>query len=446
MNSTALHRALGVRGGQLTFEMIARACIEKIDEQSDLDWKKSLPLGDPADPGATARSEELAKDIAAMANSDGGLIVYGVDEVRGVDAHHAERVVSIGVVGDSVLKQIRQVANSQIYPPVPGLDFAALSSADGSETVLAMSVPSSEDAPHVVRPKGQSKNGWFAVPYRSGAETVWMVERQIEDAYRRRLVLRERRVRDLQAQLEEFVAGLTGHIWIAAVARPVNARPTRAKRMSPMRAQSVFRTAWDLARESDATRLLPATPSSMLHGEPVLKGLRRYRQQIEEPVRSSDGVAITTYGAVAETHDDGSVALGFTRRGFFTPRESPDDRMIATNDFDRLCHDLYFLIVAASHVHQIGGDYEVRLRVKPVSPLYRRPEPDIFDAYTDFSDASGRKPPFVPVEAFVPLASGDVYDTAEAIVELARDATNQAGVETWLNSSDLGNVIHLDTA
>src|SRR4051794_2707054 len=79
---TPLHAALGLRESGLTFEMVADACLQRVEEREDLDFKRTLPLLASAGESSRrdAEQEALAKDIAAMANSRGGMIIYGVAE------------------------------------------------------------------------------------------------------------------------------------------------------------------------------------------------------------------------------------------------------------------------------------------------------------------------------------------------------------------------------
>ncbi len=82
-----LHEHLGVPPSPVTFGMVRQCVDDKLGEADDLDWKESLPDG--RNPGAEA---EFAKDVAAFANTRGGLIIYGVtDQVdfRGIDLQHA---------------------------------------------------------------------------------------------------------------------------------------------------------------------------------------------------------------------------------------------------------------------------------------------------------------------------------------------------------------------
>lgn len=176
---TALHAALGELAGPMTFSMVERAIAEKIRERADLDWKRSLPLREE---GNDEAEDELAKDVAAMSNSGGGVIVYGVAERDG----RADALHPLDDLTEGRMRQIRQVASARIYPPLVDLDLIPLHSVDQpTKSVLLVVVPDSVDAPHLVHPAG--KRELFRVPWRDGPETRFMVERQIESAYQARL-------------------------------------------------------------------------------------------------------------------------------------------------------------------------------------------------------------------------------------------------------------------
>ena len=140
MRITPLHEALGLDRGDFTFDLVRQACDLQIAEGDNLDWKRALPL--PAstknDAEAEARQQELAKDIAAMGNTRGRLIVYGVEEGPPT---RANAIRSVGPINPDTNPNIRRIANNLIYPPVSGLNFTALESDDGKESLLALFVP-----------------------------------------------------------------------------------------------------------------------------------------------------------------------------------------------------------------------------------------------------------------------------------------------------------------
>lgn len=226
MNLTPLHLALGASGSEsLSLDLVRQACAENLQERDDLDWKSTLPLTLPAgkEAGRDAQQDELAKDIAAMANSRGGMIICGVAEIRGTNG--ASHIESVGSPDETTLQNIRRVASNMIYPPVTALTLRWLTTPKSGDVVLALEVEPSVEAPHLVRPKKQPPGAgfWFAVPFRNGPDTDWMPEKMIESAYRERLVNRHQRgedLRQLHAELVARVAHLAGGAWIVATARP----------------------------------------------------------------------------------------------------------------------------------------------------------------------------------------------------------------------------------
>ncbi|MEV7482422.1 AlbA family DNA-binding domain-containing protein [Streptomyces halstedii] len=76
MPFTPLHRILGLAPGPLTGDLLDAAVKAGVTEHSDLDWKSELP------PAKGLPQTDFPKDVAAMANSGGGVIVYGVQETQ----------------------------------------------------------------------------------------------------------------------------------------------------------------------------------------------------------------------------------------------------------------------------------------------------------------------------------------------------------------------------
>jgi predicted HTH transcriptional regulator len=134
-----LHAALGVGPRELTIDLFRRAVAEGVTEDDDLDWKEPLPGREPAN------ADEFAKDVAAMANTRGGLLVYGVKEERGTG-----RAVDLpGVdVSEPVRRRLRMLAASRIHPMVGSLDPIPVEDEQTpGRGVLALWVPQSADAP-----------------------------------------------------------------------------------------------------------------------------------------------------------------------------------------------------------------------------------------------------------------------------------------------------------
>lgn len=116
---TPIHQSLGLEPGELSIELIERAVEGKVQETASLDWKGELY--DSRKPGW---DDEAAKDIAAMANSGGGWLVFGVAEDKETGAASAFKPISWNA---NEHQRILRIAYSRIGPPVLGLEFFHLS-------------------------------------------------------------------------------------------------------------------------------------------------------------------------------------------------------------------------------------------------------------------------------------------------------------------------------
>jgi hypothetical protein len=87
-----LAKLLGAPVHQATFEQVAALIAKKACEDADLDFKRSNRYvdGDGA--------EELAKDVSAMANTRGGLIIIGIEE----DGQACAKAVTLVTVSDKI--------------------------------------------------------------------------------------------------------------------------------------------------------------------------------------------------------------------------------------------------------------------------------------------------------------------------------------------------------
>lgn len=298
---TPLHAALGLPKGPLTYPDIQQAVDAHLGEEAGLDWKQVLPgRGD---------KEETVKDVAAMANSGGGVIIYGVAEVSG----NAESVTPVSMLESD--HRVLRTAIAATRPMVQNVTTHALAPEESPEAgVLVVVVPASADAPHLV-----GVREYFGVPVRNGAETVWLDERAIERAYAERLSLRASR-RDLLSSMVDDLGdriGLPmGRSWLVGVATP----------LVPVRGGSgVSRELADEILTASAQRAQRLTPGldvedrslrSLRRGAERLKVGRR-RWVVETP--SFEGPENRSETAHAEIHHDGSVGLAAVTEGFYNP-------------------------------------------------------------------------------------------------------------------------------
>jgi hypothetical protein len=200
----------------LTDELLDAAVAAGVTETTDLDWKSELP------PAKGLPQTDFPKDVAAMANSGGGVIVYGVRESQ----RSATSRVDVGEFDEAYERSLRSATITAISPPVFGLNVYRLG-AEGNRAVV-VEVPASVDGPHLIY-----KNDYFGAPVRNDSDTVWMKERQIEAMYRARFEERRHATEALDALFAETSAGRDAgkRAWLIAVAHPriprVRARLTR---------------------------------------------------------------------------------------------------------------------------------------------------------------------------------------------------------------------------
>jgi predicted HTH transcriptional regulator len=168
MAFTPLHRLLGRQPSPFTDELLSAAVEAGIVETDDLDWKRDLP------PPKELPKADFPKDIAAMANSGGGMIVYGVVEQHKAAAGRADT----GDLTEVHERSLHSAAITAITPPVFGLEVYRLGI---DPRAVAVVVPGSVDGPHLIY-----EGEYFGAPIRNNSDTVWMKEREIAAMYRAR--------------------------------------------------------------------------------------------------------------------------------------------------------------------------------------------------------------------------------------------------------------------
>jgi hypothetical protein len=159
-------------------------------ETEDLDFKRELYIAGPVGNG------DLSTDVAAMANSGGGVIVLGLDEFGAGIAQAATHVL----LSDQEELRMRSAVASAVAP-MPQWTVLRVpdSGAAPDHGFYLLIVASSDQAPHAVR-----KNNNLKYPVRNGASTRYLTEHEVADAYRNRFDGARARV----ARLDELEAGV----------------------------------------------------------------------------------------------------------------------------------------------------------------------------------------------------------------------------------------------
>lgn len=231
----SLPRVAAVLGGsieELGEAHFQHAVDEHVPEHFDLDWKRDMYEG------SDAGKKELAKDVAAMANTGGGLVVVGVDDAK---QDHAARLAPVTKLPGRSEEWMRSVLSNWVQPVVPGVRIRWIPSTGNADLgYWAIAVPQSTTAPHAVL--GNLGNDMsFRFPVRHGTTTRTLSESEIANHYRNRFEQIAAERARIQALREEGDADLNeANHWVAVAlvpaARGSLPMTTRSDRLEAFRA------------------------------------------------------------------------------------------------------------------------------------------------------------------------------------------------------------------
>lgn len=398
---TPLHRSLGLPPSTLTDEILDAAVDAGVMETDDLDWKSALP------PIKGLPQTDVPKDIAAMANSGGGMIVYGVEE----DQKAATGRRDTGNLSEGHERALRSAAITAISPAVSGLEIYRLGT---NPHAVAVVVPASVDRPHLIY-----RNSFFGAPIRNNADTVWMNERQIETMYRARFDEQRRSNEALESLYAEAAAGRdsASRAWLIAVAHPripgTLGRPTRDQ------AREVFNHAVGIALTySNRNCIHPMENVDHLNPRP---GLRRW---IAPNTATSDSSRWRE--AWLAVHHDGSVTLAAALGGH---RKSANDNFegweVQARGVEAAVADFTALIRAAAAALN-HGEYDVCVGIEWAGEKSLSVLTVDGMGYT-YDGASTPLSTFTPVRSTIDAAAPDA-EFHRQLFELAQDCVNQGGI------------------
>lgn len=399
MDYTPIHRLLGAPPGLLTSDLLNEAVAAGLAETRDLDWKRSLPEA----PG----SSDFPKDIAAMANTGGGMIVYGVIESNKLATDRFD----VGDVSEAQERTLRAVAGARISPPVLNLRIERIGSEDELPRALVVIVPPSPSAPHLV-----SVNQGFSAPVRNDADTFWMGEPELAAAYRTRFD--EERDAELElSRLYDWARRRALHderAWLVAVARP-KVQPPRTDRLSGREARDIVQAGQLAASHIRRPRL---SVFDLLDLGSPRPGLRR---QVFRTFNGGAGYR----DARMSLHDRGSVTLDMAIGGAPTGSvEEPGTKVNAAHLEGAIVD--FVCVVKAAAEHHGWGDFDIDVGVEwdgsdPLHIVAR--------------DAYGFEEPdwSTPLQVFEHVRSSLRFEGDDSALELqtrelALDAINQAGL------------------
>jgi hypothetical protein len=420
---TPIHRALGLEPGNLTLELIEKAIEAGLEETADFDMKRVVP-----DLKADKSKQEVAKDIAAMANSGGGWIIYGVGEgATGIagSIHPCEWEAKEE-------QQMLTIAYTKIDPPVIGLDFNKISCGENPDEkyLVLMHIPDSADAPHFARAE---KNN-FSAPRRNGPHTNPMTYRDIERGFRERFQRSAEQEKTLQDYFEQATETLNPEegVFLAIAAVPVTTkisagsvdRGTAIQHTNPW-AYSYFMTSYQ--ENHPKTHQMSTIGIFIWNDGDVVKGMRQW------VIRN---LPTTTAGKYRKyLHDDGTL-LGAYQLGGVYDEPAPSDQYpvgkpnhCRSRDIESALIDFFSLLREHAQERRVSGGFRIRVGLvgDASSPILVRTFNGFMQVLTDESYSEPIKR-FQPVSTFIdPLAP--IEDVLPPLRTLALDIVNQGGIQ-----------------
>lgn len=126
---------------QIEYEDIEALTSSEELESIILDYKKTVS-------GSENDKKEIAKDICALANSQGGYLIVGVEERNGKPIHPPCGTARM-IGRQKVEEWVEQIANSNIAQRV-NIDFRVIDFNNSENCILVLYVPMSNRMPHMV--------------------------------------------------------------------------------------------------------------------------------------------------------------------------------------------------------------------------------------------------------------------------------------------------------
>lgn len=150
-----------------TIEDINNLITNEVEENIHLDYKAAGALDKKDD----KKRNEITKDISAFANSDGGIIVYGVSE-----EDHRPKEISL-IDGRIFTKEWLENVIQQIQPKIEGIKIYPIRIDDIGQSIYVVKIPRSGNAPHMARDKRYYKRFNF--------KSEPMEDYEVKDLYNR---------------------------------------------------------------------------------------------------------------------------------------------------------------------------------------------------------------------------------------------------------------------
>jgi hypothetical protein len=374
LRSRRLERLFGARLDAISYTEVADLVANAVTEAYDLDFKGEL-YGN-----ADKDKRSCAGDVAAMANTAGGVVVLGIAE-----DNQARAVAAPGVaLSDGEVGRMRQIVAS-LVSPLPTFDILQVEDPQqAGHGFLLIAVPRSPSAPHAVL-----VNDGLRFPKRNGTTTTYLSEPEVAAAYRDRFAGIQSRFDDLARHERDLVGRLdtSDHTFVVATLVPD--------------------LAGGFVLDNKAMR---AFETEVKGKDPLIlsRGISWQRVRVGSRRLVADGTLNTGPARflACELHESGAgsfAAIAADRK--------KDDNTSQLNDEDvvnAVWTGLRFLARHARDRAAAGGNATVQATIWPVSD--EMPAQLVHHRHLGFQNALGHEPATSP-----PIATGvfDIDDLAE---------------------------------
>lgn len=196
-------------------ESVQRVVADRTPESEVLDFKQALWGKSPRPRPPWSDEQEFAKDVGALANHRGGVLLVGVAEVAGVAT--SATPFSIATSTEVEERRLRQALVNNLAP-LATTEFIWIPTAGGA-WFCAVMVPRSPRAPHAVVIEGGTG---LRYSVRHGTDTAWLSEGEVAERYRHRVSAQTddaERVRRVVAHGQQALRHVPG-VWLLAAAIP----------------------------------------------------------------------------------------------------------------------------------------------------------------------------------------------------------------------------------
>jgi hypothetical protein len=170
--------------------------IEDLEKYIKLEIAESIHLDYKASPALSKKKrDEICKDVSSFANSDGGMLIYGIIEEDALPTALDMGVESSSIESSSISREwIEQIINTNISPTIQDIEITEIPKSTTS-SYFAIKIPKSINAPHQAPDKKYYKRyNFMSSP---------MEHYEIEDVKNRKIIV---------PPLVDFNVELYGHL------------------------------------------------------------------------------------------------------------------------------------------------------------------------------------------------------------------------------------------